>query len=122
MNRDSWNMSLLLIFLLGVGLTETARAQTADSESLPDYAPLLPQVKAKAPVIDPKKGYVVEELKPDVYMITEGVYKSDLVTTGKGVVLFAAPPSFAEHISQAVAETTNEPIVELVYSHIREGL
>jgi glyoxylase-like metal-dependent hydrolase (beta-lactamase superfamily II) len=51
-------------------------------------------------------------------MITEGAYESAFVTTGKGVVLFDAPPSFAQHISQAVAETTNEPIVELVYSHM----
>jgi glyoxylase-like metal-dependent hydrolase (beta-lactamase superfamily II) len=40
------------------------------------------------------------------------------VTTGKGVVLFDAPPSFARFISAAVAETTKEPIVMLVYSHV----
>ena len=107
---------LLAIFLLGLGFNGIAHSQTA--ESFPDYAPLLPQVKAKAPVIDPEKGYVVQKLKPDVYMITDGAYESAFVTTGKGVVLFDAPPSFAQHISQAVAETTSEPIVELVYSHM----
>jgi glyoxylase-like metal-dependent hydrolase (beta-lactamase superfamily II) len=104
-----------LILLIGL-LRGTARAQTSDT--LPDYAPLLPQIKAKAPHIDPKKGYVVQQLKPDVYMITEGAYESVFVTTGKGVVLFDAPPSFAQHIVQAVADTTPEPIVELVYSHL----
>jgi glyoxylase-like metal-dependent hydrolase (beta-lactamase superfamily II) len=106
------------ILVLGVGLAlgETARAQTP--ETLPDYVPLLPQVKAKAPVIDPKKGYFVEEVKPGVFMITEGAYESVFVTTGKGVVLFDAPPSFAQHISEAVKERTNEPIVKLVYSHL----
>jgi len=116
MNRKSWNASFLLIFLLGFGFTGRVLAQT--TESLPDYVPLLPQVKAKAPVIDPAKGYVVEKLKPDVYMITDGAYESAFAITGKGVVLFDAPPSFAQHISQAVAETTNEQIVELVYSHM----
>jgi glyoxylase-like metal-dependent hydrolase (beta-lactamase superfamily II) len=86
--------------------------------TLPDYVPVLPQVKQRAPAIDPRKGYHVQELKPDVYMITEGAYESVFVTTGKGVVLFDAPPSFARHISQAVAETTKEPVVELVYSHM----
>jgi glyoxylase-like metal-dependent hydrolase (beta-lactamase superfamily II) len=43
--------------------------------------------------------------------------ESAFVTTGKGVVLFDAPPSFAQHISDAVAETTREPIVALEYSH-----
>ena len=60
----------------------------------------------------------LKELKPDIYMITNGAYESVFVTTGRGVVLFDAPPSFAQHIVQAVAETTSEPIVQLVYSHI----
>jgi glyoxylase-like metal-dependent hydrolase (beta-lactamase superfamily II) len=123
MSRKSCKIALPLIFLLGLGFRGAVCAQTADS--LPDYAPLLPRVAIMAPKIDPAKGYVVQTLKTDdlvspkyaVYMITEGAYESAFVTTGKGVVLFDAPPSFAQHISQAVGETTDEPIVELVYSH-----
>jgi glyoxylase-like metal-dependent hydrolase (beta-lactamase superfamily II) len=103
-------------FIFGLILGAVGDAQT--SEKLPDYVPLLPQVQAKAPLIDPQKGYFVQQLKPGVYMITEGAYESAFVTTGKGVVLFDAPPSFASHIVEAVAETTREPIVELVYTHI----
>jgi glyoxylase-like metal-dependent hydrolase (beta-lactamase superfamily II) len=110
------NRTLAAIILLFGLLPGTARAQATDT--LPDYVPLLPQVKAKAPTIDPKKGYLVQQLKPDVYMITEGAYESAFVTTGKGVVLFDAPPSFASHIVDAVTETTKEPIVEIVYTHI----
>jgi glyoxylase-like metal-dependent hydrolase (beta-lactamase superfamily II) len=106
----------VLIFVLSIWLTATASAQT--SERLPDYVPLLPEVKARAPVIDPHKGYLVKELKPGVFMITEGAYESAFVVTGKGVVLFDAPPSFAQYIVRAVAETTSEPIVELVYTHV----
>jgi glyoxylase-like metal-dependent hydrolase (beta-lactamase superfamily II) len=51
-------------------------------------------------------------------MITDGAYESVFITTGKGVVLIDAPPSFARHISQAVAETTSEPIIMLIYSHM----
>jgi glyoxylase-like metal-dependent hydrolase (beta-lactamase superfamily II) len=105
-----------LFFAICSILGAVGTAQT--SEILPDYVPLLPQVKAKAPIIDPQKGYLVQQLKPDVYMITEGAYESAFVTTGKGVVLFDAPPSFAKHIVGAVAETTREPIVEIVYTHI----
>jgi len=104
--------------LIALVLTFGSIVAAQTSGNLPDYVALLPQVKASAPVIDPAKGYVVLKLKPDVYMITEGAYESAFVTTGKGVVLFDAPPSFAHHISQAVAETTSEPIVELVYSHM----
>jgi glyoxylase-like metal-dependent hydrolase (beta-lactamase superfamily II) len=95
-----------------------AAAQAQTTENLPDYVPLLPQIKAKATAVDPQKGYAVKQLKPDVYMITEGAYESAFVTTGKGVVLFDAPPSFAKDIVEAVAETTREPIVEMVYTHM----
>jgi glyoxylase-like metal-dependent hydrolase (beta-lactamase superfamily II) len=112
--RVNWIHALILA--LGSGCAPFVHAQTP--QQLPDYAPLLPEVKAKAPAIDPQKGYVVRELKPDIYMITEGAYESVFITTGKGVVLIDAPPSFARHISQAVAETTSEPIIMLIYSHM----
>jgi glyoxylase-like metal-dependent hydrolase (beta-lactamase superfamily II) len=108
-------MAAALMGLLGGCFCESCKGQTTDD--LPDYVPLLPQIRAKAPVIDPKKGYFVEELKPSIFMVTEGAYESVFVTTQQGVVLFDAPPSFAEHLGQAVAEKTSEPIVELVYSH-----
>jgi glyoxylase-like metal-dependent hydrolase (beta-lactamase superfamily II) len=105
-------------FIVSVGLALGATAPAQTTDTLPDYVPLLPQVKAKAPSIDPNKGYFVAELKPGVFMVTEGAYESVFVTTGKGVVLFDAPPSFAQHLGEAVKEKTSEPIVELVYSHI----
>jgi glyoxylase-like metal-dependent hydrolase (beta-lactamase superfamily II) len=105
-----------LVFVLFLAYGTSVRAQT--DSSLPNYVPLLPRVKAKATPLDPQKGYAVRELKPNVYMITDGGYESVFVTTGRGVVLFDAPPSFAEHIVQAVRETTSEPIIELVYSHL----
>jgi glyoxylase-like metal-dependent hydrolase (beta-lactamase superfamily II) len=108
-------IAVLTFFAISV-IGSVAGAQTM--ETLPDYVPLLPQVKAKAPAIDPNKGYFVAEIKPGVFMVTEGAYESVFVVTGKGVVLFDAPPSFAQHLVEAVKEHTDEPIVELVYSHI----
>ena len=90
----------------------------ADKAALPDYAPLLPQVKARAWPVDLQKGYVVKELKPNIFIITDGGYQSLFATTEKGVVLFDAPPSFAQHIGRAVVEITKEPIAKLVYSHM----
>jgi glyoxylase-like metal-dependent hydrolase (beta-lactamase superfamily II) len=103
-----------LVLALGLSFIATAQEQAG---RLPNYVPVVPQVKAEATAVDPQKGYAVKELKPDIYMITEGAYESVFVTTGQGVVLFDAPPSFARHIVQAVKDTTSEPIVELVYSH-----
>src|SRR5260370_17300517 len=61
---------------------------------------------------DPQKVYVVKEIKPQVYMITDGGYQSLFVTTGSGVILLDAPPSFGSKIVQAVGEVTKEPIKE----------
>jgi glyoxylase-like metal-dependent hydrolase (beta-lactamase superfamily II) len=67
--------------------------------------------------IDQNKGYLVRELKPRVFMITDGGYQSLFVTTGSGVLLLDAPPSFGDKIVQAVAEVTTEPVKAVVYSH-----
>ena len=84
---------------------------------LPDFAPVLESTKARAFAVDPQKGYVVQQVKPNIYVITDGMYQSVFVPTGKGVILFDAPASFGPKIIQAVADVTKEPIVLLVYSH-----
>ena len=106
--------ALLLAFLV---FTLAVEGQSQQTKNLPDFMPVLAATKARAFVVEPKKGYLVKELKPNLYVITDGMYQSAFVTTGKGVILFDAPASFAPHITEAVAEVTKEPIVELVYSH-----
>jgi Metallo-beta-lactamase superfamily len=90
---------------------------TTYSQESEQYVPLLPKVRERMLPVDYSKGYLVKEMKPDVYIITDGSYQSMFVTTGQGVILFDAPPSFAQHIKQAVAEVTKEPIQKLIYSH-----
>ena len=92
-------------------------AQAQDLDKLPNYVPVLPAVKARALAVDPSKGFVVKEVKLNVYVVTDGIYQSAFVTTGKGVVLFDAPPSFADKLPAAVAEVTQETITQIVYSH-----
>jgi glyoxylase-like metal-dependent hydrolase (beta-lactamase superfamily II) len=99
------------------GLSLSSALRAAEELTLPDYKAVPQAIKARILPMDAKKGYVVKQLKPDVYLITDGGYQSVFVTTGKGVILIDAPPSFAGKIVQAVSETTREPIVELIYSH-----
>ena len=63
------------------------------------------------------KGYVVEEIKDGVYWVTEGAYTAMFLTTGKGVIVVGAPPSFGDKMLKAIAEVTKEPITHVVYSH-----
>jgi glyoxylase-like metal-dependent hydrolase (beta-lactamase superfamily II) len=103
----------VLTFLLALFFTKLS----ADSQESQEFVPLLPKVKERMLAIDPAKGYLVKEIKPNVYVITDGAYQSLFITTGQGVILIDAPPSFASHIKQAVAEATKEPIRKLIYSH-----
>lgn len=115
--KTSSLQSALATLALTLGLSIGTASQAQEADKLPNYMPVLPQVKARALSVDPQKGYLVKQVNPDVYVITDGIYQSAFVTTGKGVILFDAPESFAQHIVKAVAEVTREPIVQLVYSH-----
>jgi glyoxylase-like metal-dependent hydrolase (beta-lactamase superfamily II) len=103
--------------LLALALLPRSDANAEDPLPLPNYKPVPPAIKARILPVDAQKGYLVRQLKPDVYLITDGAYQSLFVSTGKGVILLDAPPSFGSKIVRAVAEVTKEPIVELVYSH-----
>jgi glyoxylase-like metal-dependent hydrolase (beta-lactamase superfamily II) len=92
-------------------------ARSQETAGLPNFLPVPASVKARILEIDPQKGYLVKELKPNVYMITDGAYQSLFITTGRGVIVIDAPPSFGSKIVQAIGEVTKEPIKELVYSH-----
>jgi glyoxylase-like metal-dependent hydrolase (beta-lactamase superfamily II) len=103
--------------IAALGLCLSATVAAAGPSALPDFKPVPPAISARNLPVDPKKGYLVKELKPDVYLITDGAYQSLFVSTGQGVIVLDAPPSYGSKIVPAVAEVTREPIVEIVYSH-----
>ena len=115
MKKEIFSKSLApILFLIAIfGFTSS----TISAQEPETYVPVLPKVKERMLPVDYSKGYVVKEIKRDVYIITDGAYQSMFVTTGKGVILFDAPPSFGQHIIKAVAEVTEEPIRKLIYSH-----
>jgi len=106
--RRIFSTGFALAFILSLSLAALAD----DGATLPNYLPIPSAVKARILSVDPQKGYVVKEIKPHVYMITDGGYQSLFVTTGSGVILLDAPPSFGSKIVQAVGEVTKEPIKE----------
>ena len=108
---------ILAVLVAVISLAAGAFAQEQGIKDAEKYVPVLPDVKARALPVDSKKGYLVKEVKPGVFVITDGAYQSAFVTTGQGVILLDAPPTFAQHIPQAVADVTKEPIRKIVYSH-----
>jgi glyoxylase-like metal-dependent hydrolase (beta-lactamase superfamily II) len=73
--------------------------------------------EAKAPPVDPAKGYRLQELGKGLYMITNNAYQSMFMVYETGVVVVDAPPDYAAHIVPGIREVTDKPITHLIYSH-----
>src|SRR5216683_5080833 len=86
-------------------------------ESLKEYVPVLPAVKAKFWKIDPKVGYVVKNVGGGIYVISDNGWQSAFLVTDEGVIVFDAPASFGKSIPLEVSKVTDKPIKMLVYSH-----
>ena len=72
---------------------------------------------AKAPPVDPAKGYRTQKLGRDLYLVTDNAYQSMFMVYETGVVVVDAPPGYAKHIRAAIAEVTDRPITHVIYSH-----
>jgi glyoxylase-like metal-dependent hydrolase (beta-lactamase superfamily II) len=72
---------------------------------------------AEGPAIDPNKGYRLQTLGDDLYMITDNIYQAMFLVYDKGVVLIDAPQSLAAVLTKAIAEVTNRPITHVIYTH-----
>ena len=71
---------------------------------------------ARGPAI-PEKGYLVEEIRDDLYWVTDGTYNTMFLVTDEGVVAVDAPPSIGQNYLKAIAEVTDKPITHVIYSH-----
>jgi glyoxylase-like metal-dependent hydrolase (beta-lactamase superfamily II) len=103
-----------------------ATAWGAAYPNMPDIVP--PNVRPDAytpltaeqmgPLIDPAKGYRVENLGGGVYMVTDGIYNTMFVVSDVGVILADAPPTMGAKTLRAVQDVApGATIVALVYSH-----
>jgi len=69
---------------------------------------------------EPEDTYSLHEAASGVYMLTDGNYQNMFVPTSDGVVLFDAPPALAGYIEPAIKEVTDDPITNIVYSHLHK--
>src|SRR5580692_3266836 len=107
---------LIYFLILAAVLCGQVSAQSSQ-ESLNEYVPVLPSVKAQFWKIDPKLGYAVKSVGGGVYVISDNGWQSAFLVTDEGVIVFDAPASFGKSIPSAIAKVTDKPIKILVYSH-----
>ena len=69
------------------------------------------------PVVDPAKGYFVDEIADGVYWLSGSRYQTMFFTTGEGVIVIDAPQPIGQSYLEAIQEVTDEPITHVVYSH-----
>ena len=65
----------------------------------------------------PKKGYLVEEIRDNLYWVTDGSYNTMFLVTDEGVVAVDAPPSIGQNYLKPMTEVTDKPITHVIYSH-----
>src|SRR5574341_260666 len=87
---------------------ETESKQFSKPEPLP--------AQAKGPEI-PAKGYLVEELRDNLYWVTDGTYNAMFLVGDEGVAAVDAPPSLGQKYLQAIEEVTDKPVKYVIYSH-----
>lgn len=89
-----------------------------EPNSYRSFAPILEKTKTRKPELDPVTQLYVEEVKPNLFYITDGIYQSAFLKTGEGVIILDAPPSFAAKLPEVIEQhAPNQEIKYLVYSH-----
>ena len=101
-----------------VSTTTTMNASSSfDSENATSNSKIAPIPDAAMGPTIPKKGYLVEEIRDNLYWVTDGSYNTMFLVTDEGVVAVDAPPSIGQNYLKAIAEVTDKPITHVIYSH-----
>jgi glyoxylase-like metal-dependent hydrolase (beta-lactamase superfamily II) len=89
----------------------------------PDIAGAFPPLPPTAvgPAIPPNPGYIVQNIRGNVFWTTDGNYQAMFIVTRNGVVLVDAPdplPFFPPlPVLNAIKSVTGMPVTHLIYSH-----
>ena len=60
---------------------------------------------------------IVEEIRDNLYWVTDGSYNTMFLVTDEGVVAIDAPLTIGQNYLNAIAEVTDKPITHVIYSH-----
>ena len=90
----------------------------SDPNYIGNFLPQLEETVARFPEIDPETGVHVNEVKPGLFYVTEGVYQSAFLITEEGVIVFDPPPTFAHLLPEVINQhAPGRAVKYLIYSH-----
>ncbi|GAA3775986.1 MBL fold metallo-hydrolase [Streptomyces chiangmaiensis] len=94
-------------------------AQAAESDQLPEFAPV--PAGALGPAVN-ADGYYVGRIGGHLYWVTDGFYQAMFLTTVEGVVLVDAPPTIGGNLQRAIDDVTKDngmpsKVTYMIYSH-----
>jgi len=99
-------------------LANTISLEASHPDSFRNFAPELPELRARAAQINTDFGLHVSEIEPGLFFVTDLIYQSAFVVTDTGVVVFDAPPSFGTNLRKAIdLKAPDMPITHLIMSH-----
>jgi glyoxylase-like metal-dependent hydrolase (beta-lactamase superfamily II) len=104
-----------LNFVSTMTTTDASRSFSGENATSNSTMTQIPNA-AMGPSI-PEKGYLVEEIRDNLYWVTDGSYNTMFLVTDEGVVAVDAPPSIGQNYLNAIAEVTDKPITHVIYSH-----
>ncbi len=110
---------LLLSALPAYAETESDKKQIMiDGKESGAYLPLLEKTSSRMLPLDPTTKLYVKEVKDKLFVVSDGVYQSAFLSTGKGVIVFDAPARYGLKLPEIIkTHLPNEAIRYLVYSH-----
>ncbi len=120
---NTLNRLIILAFsvlLISIMITSPAAAKEIKlkGKNVTDYIPVLKKTKQRFPSFDPQTKLHVSEVKKNLFFVTDGVYQSAFLKTGKGVVVFDAPPVYGGKLPSIIKRyASDEKISHLIYSH-----
>ncbi|MEU4673022.1 MBL fold metallo-hydrolase [Amycolatopsis sp. NPDC023774] len=101
------------------GATLAGSASAAESDTLPEFAPV-PAASA-GPALN-ADGYYVGRIEGNLYWVTDSFYQAMFLTTAEGVVVVDAPPTIGHNLLRAIDDVTKvngmpNKVTHLIYSH-----
>lgn len=95
---------------------KTSFLDTGESTVTEFPGPIVLPSAAEGPAI-PAKGYLVEEIKDDLYWVTDGTYNAMFLVGQDGVAAVDVPPTIGDNYLKAIEEVTDKPVKYVIYSH-----